>query len=126
MIVAVGALSLMDAGIKILAPHYSPFQVASIRARTNPATCARERLPQSLAVERLEQIVDAERKRVERVLIVCRDEHDVGNRIGGQRVEGLHAIQLGHVNVEEHDIRPVPTHFLERRWAAVNAAAGVP
>jgi drug/metabolite transporter (DMT)-like permease len=31
MIVAVGALSLMDAGIKILAPHYSPFQVASIR-----------------------------------------------------------------------------------------------
>ncbi len=31
MIVAVGALSLMDAGMKILAPHYSPFQVASIR-----------------------------------------------------------------------------------------------
>lgn len=31
MIVAVGALSLMDAGLKILAPHYSPFQVASIR-----------------------------------------------------------------------------------------------
>lgn len=31
MIVAVGALSLMDAGIKILAPHYSPLQVASLR-----------------------------------------------------------------------------------------------
>jgi len=31
MIVAVGALSLMDAGIKILAPHYSPFQIASMR-----------------------------------------------------------------------------------------------
>jgi drug/metabolite transporter (DMT)-like permease len=31
MIVAVGALSLMDACLKILAPHYSPFQVASIR-----------------------------------------------------------------------------------------------
>jgi drug/metabolite transporter (DMT)-like permease len=31
MIVAVGALSLMDACMKILAPHYSPFQVASVR-----------------------------------------------------------------------------------------------
>lgn len=31
MLVAVGALSLMDAGLKILAPHYSPFQVASLR-----------------------------------------------------------------------------------------------
>lgn len=31
MIVAVGTLSLMDACLKILSPHYSPFQVASIR-----------------------------------------------------------------------------------------------
>jgi drug/metabolite transporter (DMT)-like permease len=31
MIVAVGALSLMDACLKILSPHYSAFQVASIR-----------------------------------------------------------------------------------------------
>jgi drug/metabolite transporter (DMT)-like permease len=31
MIVAVGALSLMDASIKILAPHYAPLQVASLR-----------------------------------------------------------------------------------------------
>ena len=31
MIIAVGALSLMDAFLKVLAPHYSPFQVASIR-----------------------------------------------------------------------------------------------
>ena len=31
MIIAVGALSLMDACLKILAPHYSPFQVASLR-----------------------------------------------------------------------------------------------
>jgi drug/metabolite transporter (DMT)-like permease len=31
MIVAVGSLSLMDACLKILAPHYSPFQVASLR-----------------------------------------------------------------------------------------------
>lgn len=31
MIVAVGALSLMDASLKILAPHYSPLQVASLR-----------------------------------------------------------------------------------------------
>jgi drug/metabolite transporter (DMT)-like permease len=32
MIVAVGALSVMDAFMKVLAPHYSPFQVASLRA----------------------------------------------------------------------------------------------
>jgi drug/metabolite transporter (DMT)-like permease len=32
MIVAVGALSLMDACLKILSPHYSPLQVASMRA----------------------------------------------------------------------------------------------
>src|SRR5215208_3275764 len=31
MIIAVGALSLMDACLKILSPHYSPFQVASLR-----------------------------------------------------------------------------------------------
>jgi drug/metabolite transporter (DMT)-like permease len=31
MIIAVGALSLMDACMKVLAPHYSPFQVASLR-----------------------------------------------------------------------------------------------
>ncbi len=31
MMVAVGALSLMDAFMKVLAPHYSPFQVASLR-----------------------------------------------------------------------------------------------
>lgn len=31
MIVAVGALSLMDAFLKVLSPHYSPFQVASLR-----------------------------------------------------------------------------------------------
>jgi drug/metabolite transporter (DMT)-like permease len=31
MIVAVGALSLMDAGLKVLSPHYSPLQVASLR-----------------------------------------------------------------------------------------------
>lgn len=31
MIVAVGALSVMDAFMKVLAPHYSPFQVASLR-----------------------------------------------------------------------------------------------
>ena len=31
MILAVGALSLMDACLKTLAPHYSPFQVASLR-----------------------------------------------------------------------------------------------
>jgi drug/metabolite transporter (DMT)-like permease len=31
MIVAVGALSLMDACLKILAPHYAPLQVASLR-----------------------------------------------------------------------------------------------
>lgn len=32
MLVAVGALSLMDACLKVLAPHYPPLQVASIRA----------------------------------------------------------------------------------------------
>lgn len=32
MIVAVGALSLMDAGMKVLAPAYPPVQVAAIRA----------------------------------------------------------------------------------------------
>jgi len=32
MIVAVGALSLMDACLKVLAPHYPPLQVASMRA----------------------------------------------------------------------------------------------
>ena len=31
MVIAVGALSLMDAFIKVLAPHYSPLQVASLR-----------------------------------------------------------------------------------------------
>jgi drug/metabolite transporter (DMT)-like permease len=31
MIVAVGALSLMDGGLKLLSPHYQPLQVASIR-----------------------------------------------------------------------------------------------
>lgn len=31
MLIAVGALSLMDGCIKLLAPHYSPFQVAAIR-----------------------------------------------------------------------------------------------
>ncbi len=31
MIVAVGSLSLMDACVKILTPHYSPFQIASMR-----------------------------------------------------------------------------------------------
>ena len=31
MLIAVGALSLMDGGLKVLAPHYTPFQVASIR-----------------------------------------------------------------------------------------------
>jgi len=31
MIVAVGSLALMDACLKVLAPHYSPFQVASLR-----------------------------------------------------------------------------------------------
>lgn len=31
MIVAVGALALMDAGLKVLSPHYSPLQVASLR-----------------------------------------------------------------------------------------------
>lgn len=31
MIIAVGALSLMDAGLKTLAPHYSPLQVTSVR-----------------------------------------------------------------------------------------------
>lgn len=31
MIIAVGALSLMDACLKVLSPHYSPFQVASLR-----------------------------------------------------------------------------------------------
>ena len=31
MIIAVGTLSLMDACLKVLSPHYSPFQVASIR-----------------------------------------------------------------------------------------------
>lgn len=31
MLVAVGALSLMDGGLKVLSPHYTPFQVASIR-----------------------------------------------------------------------------------------------
>jgi len=31
MLVAVGALSVMDAFLKILSPHYSPFQVASLR-----------------------------------------------------------------------------------------------
>jgi drug/metabolite transporter (DMT)-like permease len=31
MIIAVGALSLMDACLKILAPYYSPFQIAALR-----------------------------------------------------------------------------------------------
>lgn len=31
MLVAVGALSLMDGGLKVLSTHYTPFQVASIR-----------------------------------------------------------------------------------------------
>ena len=31
MLVAVGALSLMDAGLKVLAPHYSALQITSIR-----------------------------------------------------------------------------------------------
>jgi len=31
MIIAVGALALLDAGLKTLAPHYSPMQVAAIR-----------------------------------------------------------------------------------------------
>jgi drug/metabolite transporter (DMT)-like permease len=31
MVVAVGALALMDACLKVLAPHYSPMQVASLR-----------------------------------------------------------------------------------------------
>jgi drug/metabolite transporter (DMT)-like permease len=32
MVVAVGALSLMDAGLKTLAPHYSPLQVTAMRS----------------------------------------------------------------------------------------------
>lgn len=31
MLVAVGALSLMDGGLKILSPHYAPLQITSIR-----------------------------------------------------------------------------------------------
>jgi drug/metabolite transporter (DMT)-like permease len=31
MLIAVGALSLMDGCLKLLSPHYSPFQVASLR-----------------------------------------------------------------------------------------------
>ena len=31
MVIAVGALALMDACMKILAPHYSPMQIASMR-----------------------------------------------------------------------------------------------
>ena len=31
MVIAVGSLSLLDASIKILAPHYSTFQIASLR-----------------------------------------------------------------------------------------------
>lgn len=32
MLVAVGAFALMDAGLKVLAPHYPPLQVAALRA----------------------------------------------------------------------------------------------
>lgn len=32
MVIAVGALSLMDACLKVLAPHYSPMQIAAMRA----------------------------------------------------------------------------------------------
>ena len=71
----------------------------------------------ALRFRRLQQIVDgAMLEGADRVLVVGGDEHDV--HLSGERFGRLDAIQSGHLDVEEDDVRLLALHERDR-FAAV-------
>ena len=80
---------------------------------------ARER--HTLGLGRLQQVIDcALLKRVDRELVVRGDEDHV--RSARERLRGLDAVELGHPDVQEHDVGVETAHHRDRLAAVARLA----
>ena len=64
-----------------------------------------ERLPEPLAAERLEQVVErVHLERPQRVLVVGGDEDDRRHAFGADGLNHAERVEPGHLHVEEHEV----------------------
>ena len=69
---------------------------------------ALERLGEALTIERLQQIIErAHLEGSQRMLVVGGHEDDERHPLAADRLDHLEAIHLGHLHVEEHQVRLV-------------------
>ena len=66
-----------------------------------------ERLLEALAPERLEDVVDgAHVERTQSVMVVRGHEHDRGDPVRADALEDAEAVEIRHLDVEEHEVGP--------------------
>jgi hypothetical protein len=65
---------------------------------------------QAIRLDRLEEVVDrVDVERLDGVLVVRRDEHELGLHVGLQEPTGdLEAGQPGHLHVQQDEVGPAP------------------
>ncbi len=83
------------------------------RAQRQAAPHAIDRTPDPLLADRLQQVVDrVDFEGSHRMLVVgsLEDDYDIGT----DQLEYLEAVQLGHLDVEEHEIGPGLCNLLDR------------
>ncbi len=87
---------------------------ASIDGNAAPRALQRDLEPRR--VDRLQQVVDrVDLERLDRVLIVGRDENDMGRRAGVEHpARHLESGQPGHLDVQKHQIRLQPVDRFQR------------
>ena len=94
------------AGLQIADEREQPLAEVAGLARVDLAADAAQRALEALAVERLEQVVERlHLERAQRVLVVGGDEHDGRHPIRADGLDHLEAVELRHLDVEEHEIR---------------------
>ncbi len=82
-----------------------------------------ERAAKPVVAERLQEVVDrVDLEGAQRVLVVGRDEDDHRHLVHAHRLDHLEAIELGHLQVEEDQVRADAPHGVHR-GAAVRALA---
>ena len=79
----------------------SPARRRSSGARACLSVCA-----ETIAAERLEQVIERVHfERAQRVLVVGGDEDDRRHPLGADRVDHAEAVDAGHLDVEEDEVR---------------------
>ena len=114
------ALQPVGGRLEILDELQKPALQIAARSAVHLLTGARDRLPETFAVEGLQQIVQRmDIERAQRVLVVGRHEDDQRHARGADGFDDVEAGRAGHLHVQEHEVRLQPADRLDRLGAVL-------